>query len=674
MQPHDGPDDPVTPGSAASAPLRIGDWTVWPDLNRIARAGEQRLLEPRAMDLLVFLARHAGTTCSREQILDGVWGTRALVDGVVTKTVSDLRRALDDDVQAPVYVQTVSRRGYRLIAATQRAAPDAGQAADRTPAAPHRRQAVGTRLGLAAFAAALVLVLVFVSAWVRRDRGSGDDAVALPAIGAIGVRSFVPLGDNEHAYLAHGIAEQLAIALAQGGTLRVYGPAARDGDGWEGAQAAVDAVLAGSLWQQGGRLRLGLHLSDSEGGRMLWAWQRDFTPAETFTVVAEAVNRVARAVGRPGTALPKLDERGSHAAGAYLAYVRARELLRERGREDLLQARDLFADAVASDPDFALAHAGLAETWLALVNYRVLPRDEGFRAARAAAEQAMALDADLPESNRSLGWVLLNADWNLAGAQTLFERATALDPGDASGHQLLAECLSIQGKHEAAAQAIERALDRQPGSPLMQAVAGLVAHAGGRHEDALVRFERAARLEPRFTWLHRYRADALVRLGRRDAALAARLDLVAAEGATAPARAELAAATEAAGLDGYWRWQLRQLERQQAAGEAVEPSLLAEAAAANGEVERPLALVERIVVERGEYFLQLRHSPAFDRLRSDPRYRTLLARAGLDAARSADAPALVTPQVTPGPGAGGPRPIVDADRARWPGEARDQER
>lgn len=608
------------------AGFRVGDWIVHPGLNRIERSGEIRTLEPRSMDVLMFLAQRAGTTCSREQILDGVWGTRCVVDGVVTKIVSELRRALDDDAQVPSYLQTVSRRGYRLIAAV-----DVITNAVASDMAGTGREWSWRRI---AMAAAIVLFAVMATALLtHRMRGAMPSAMVRsiePVIGAIGIHAFDPIGGHDHDYLAHGISEQMAVALAQSGRVRVYGPAAMRGRDPYRADASLDAVLAGSLWQHEGRLRLNAHLTELRSGRMLWARQLDFAPADTFAVVADLVGEVARIADRhvDPTRL-RIDDRGSRLSEAYLAYLRARQLWRERDREDLARARDLLTEAIAIDPDFALAHAGLADTYLALVNYRVLPREEGFALAEAAARRALALEANLPEANRSAGWVRLNAYWDFAGARALFERAIALDPGDASAHQLLAECLSILGEHAAASAMIAQAVDLEPSSPLMRAVAGLIAYADGRYLEALDRFDQADRLGPKFSWLHRYRADALVRLRRIDAAIAARLALARAEGVEATALHELDAAVATRQLAGYWRWQLAYLERQRDAGRPVEIALLAEAYAANDRVDPALALIERILAERGEYFLLIRRSPAFDILAARADYRRLLTQAGL---------------------------------------------
>lgn len=258
-----------------------------------------------------------------------------------------------------------------------------------------------------------------------------------------------------------------------------------------------------------------------------------------------------------------------------------------------------------------------------------MPRELGFAQAEAAARQALALDANLPEANRAAGSVRLNVHWDFAGARALFERAIALDPGDASAQQWLAECLSILGEHAAARAVIAQAVELEPGSPLMRAVAGMIAYADGRHDQALEYFDQADRLGPRFSWLHRYRADALVRLRRVDEAVAARRALAQAEGAAPAALAELDAAIESAQLAGYWQWQLARLQQQQQAGQAVEPALLAEALAANGDIDAALQLLDQVLAERGEYFLLIRRSPAFDSLAGRDDYQRLLTRAGL---------------------------------------------
>lgn len=617
--------------------LDIGAWRVLPGLNRIRNGTTERALEPRAMDTLVFLARHAGTTCSREQILDAVWGTRSVVDGVVTKTISELRRALDDDAQQPRYIQTISRRGYRLliqVGNVRQEAATARPADDRQPNPPRpiaRRRVPGVLAAL--------LVLAGVS-YLLATLFPGDDLQTGPAsqsIRSVGVIEFEYVGDPRHDHFGRGFSEQITVALAQTDRVRVFGPsgmgAAPIRSTGSPTPPVVDAVVAGSVWSENDQVRINAHVTRTADREVIWARQIEFPAREAFSALSILAAQIGAGIGLPPDQELRvaLAARGSTDAEAYFAYLRARQLWRERDRDDLLRAHDLLRSAIDKDPTFALAHAALADTYLALVNYRVLSRQSGFEQASSAAQRALTLAPNLPEVHTSLGSVRLNAHWDFQGARASFEQALAINASDATAYQWYAECLSILGEHEQARAAIAHAIELEPGSPLMYAVAGLIEFGAGKLDDALERFDTALDLHPRFTWLHRYRSDALLQIGQPDQALAARIELLRADGVAETAIATMREQVQAAGMSAFWAWELDRLQALTSSGQTVEIALLAEALAANGRIDDAMGAIEQIVQMRGEYFLLLRRSSSFDALASDDRYLRLLAGLGLSA-------------------------------------------
>jgi DNA-binding winged helix-turn-helix (wHTH) protein len=207
-------------GSGPRGPFRLGEWLVEPSLNRLTRGDDTVALEPRLMDLLLLLARHPGEVLSPEATIDAVWAQQFVGEGLLRRAVASLREALGDDAKAPTYIETISKRGYRLIAEP---VPVGGEMApvslDET-----ERVAVGSawlrpRLLASTLGAVLLFGVVSVGVWRARQStlpGAGPNEpkrlVVLP---------FMNLGPSEHEYFADGMTVELINRLATASGLHV---------------------------------------------------------------------------------------------------------------------------------------------------------------------------------------------------------------------------------------------------------------------------------------------------------------------------------------------------------------------------------------------------------------------------------------------------------------------
>ncbi len=224
----------------------------------------------------------------------------------------------------------------------------------------------------------------------------------------------------------------------------------------------------------------------------------------------------------------------------------------------------------------------------------------------------------------------LNFHFRADEAIASYRKAIELAPSFASAWQFLAEAWSVSGHHPEAIAAADQAVELEPFSPVVHAVRGLVLLAARRPQAALEALDQALLLDPRFTWVHRYRAHALTRLGRKRAAAAAFVAEVQGWGEHGEELAKLERLVAERDLTGYWEWRLAQLLAMRGQGGAPGPTQLAEALAALGRNEEALTELARAPAALdGEYFLHYRESPAFDGLRSDPRFIALYSQFGL---------------------------------------------
>src|SRR5688572_330421 len=278
--------------------LRVGGWEVDPARNELRRDGEAVRLEPKAIEVLAYLARRPGEVIGREELLGAVWPGVVVGDDVLTQAIIKLRKALGDDAHRPRYIETISKRGYRLIASVEDASSPVGlspggEALPQRPAATgdraRPRAALALILGLA-----LVALVPIIGKHVRMPwplasdtRGAGSNAMPVVAILPLANLS----GDPTRDYFSDGMTEDLINGLGRFANLRVMSRAAVQG--FKGAAATPQAirtelgaryVVQGSVRESAGRVRVAIALSDAEAGTQLWSEQYEGEGAQVFDI------------------------------------------------------------------------------------------------------------------------------------------------------------------------------------------------------------------------------------------------------------------------------------------------------------------------------------------------------------------------------------------------------
>jgi len=309
-----------------STRFRVGDFAVDPGLNRIEGPGGARQIEPRAMQVLCVLYERAGETVSREELLREVWTGRVVVDETLTRSVSQLRQALGDGKQEPRYIQTVSKRGYRLIAETGDPEPAAPAASDRVfnesaPRIPSKK--IATAL-VALLFAGIIIVMLPRSPEQPIDRPAGETP-------SVAVMPFEHLGaEFEGVYLADGVTEEILNALASVPGLRVPSRhsafAFRDRDySLEEIAQRLDVrhILEGSVRRSGDELKISARLIDVSSDTTLWSRQFDGDIQRIFAMEEEIAGSVIEALAGslPNLAAQHSRVTRSRSVDAYSLYL-----------------------------------------------------------------------------------------------------------------------------------------------------------------------------------------------------------------------------------------------------------------------------------------------------------------------------------------------------------------
>jgi|KBSSwiStaDraftv2_1062776.scaffolds.fasta_scaffold17685_4 serine/threonine-protein kinase len=501
----------------------------------------------------------------------------------------------------------------------------------------------------------------FADAASLRRALRGDDsagALAVPEImdaapasaepvsgGAIRIRSLAVLplanrsGDPAQEFFVDGMTDALIADLAQIAALRVISRTSAmrfKGSDKPLPEIArdlhVDGIVEGSALLAGGRVRITVTLIEAATDRSLWAksYERELTDILTLqSEVARAIAEEVRVQVTPEERT-RLEPKGPVNPAAHVAYLQGRYLWNRWNTESFRHSLERYREAIEADPGYALAWAGLADSYATLGNTNAMAPAEAYVKAREAAERGLALDPSLAELHASLAYVHRFHDWDWARAERGFLRALELNPGYATGRRWYAQFLSGLGRHGEAIAEAERALELDPLSLVIHTAVGDVLFYARRYERAVSYYRRCVELDATFGPGHTDMARALEHLGRHEEAIAEFLLGVGhTPGAGMPASTGLATLLAAAGRREEAGAMIAALiERSQAA--YVSPYGIASAYAVAGENAKALDWLERAYEQRDGTLVWIKVHPRMDGLRAEPRFRELLSKMKLD--------------------------------------------
>ena len=465
--------------ASENSPLQIGEWTADPRTNELRRGGEALRLEPKAMDVLMLLARHAGRVVSRDELFAAAWPGVVVGDEALTQSINKLRRALGDDPRSPAYIETISKRGYRLVAAVGRP----GEA---------RRAGVRTAYGIGG--AVAVIALGIAAWWLHGARSAAPaaDAQREPWV-TVTVQPFEFIGsDASRAYLAQGIRENVVSALSRVSSLRVIRHS-----GSTPAQARY--IVAGSVQSVGDALRVNVHLADSRSGQNVWSSAFQHAHGELLQMQDEIVGRMVDALPAKVSDVEheRIARRYTRSVDAYDRFLRAQGAFLARTPEGNAQARDLYREAIAIDPGFARAYAGLA---MALALEQRLPGGAAAEPALARAfelaQTAAAIDPDIPQVYWAMAFVHAQARRHDAAIAAL-DRAIELDRSFADAYALQGGIHTYVGDPARSVALLRTAMRLNPdGGYLYLLLLGRAYFFQGDPEQALINLRAAAARNP----------------------------------------------------------------------------------------------------------------------------------------------------------------------------------
>ena len=620
---------------------RFLDFELDPGRYELRRKGRNVPLEKIPMDLLILLLEKKGDLVSREEIIERIWGKDVFVDSEagINTAIRKIRQSLHDDPENPRFIQTVVGRGYRFLPLikvvkeppvdlneTSTNTVDSPSIVPREVPSPHSWMiwAVGSVL--------VVFVLVLLGANVR---GSRDWLLGRSRPAAIRSLAVLPLEnlsrDPGEEYFTDGMTDELITDLAQIGELRVISRTSvmrfkgtRKPLPEIARELNVDAVVEGTVERYGDHVRVRAQLIRAADDRHLWAETFEREPEDILALQSEVASAIARQVQVKLLPGPRGGVRPVKSA-VYEEYLKGRFAWNKRSEAGLQEGIEHFQQAIATDPNYAAAYSGLADSYTTMGYLSYIAPKEAFPQARAAAVKALELDSTLAEPHASLAYVRFYHDWDWPGAEAEFRQAVALNPNYAAAHDWYSYFLTAVGRPEEALVEIRRAQEIDPLSLVISTDIGFQLYYQKRYDEAISQLRKTLQMNPKFPLAHLWLGRAYQQKQMYEEAIAEYRET---DAALPDWVVTLAAIGNVEGVAGKRREARDILAKLNTLAQKkyVTPYGVALVYDGLGEKDQALSWLDKALDDRSHWLVWIRLDPRWDAIRDEPRFKRIVSR------------------------------------------------
>ncbi len=615
--------------------FRVGTWLVAPRLNSISCNGTTIRLEPKVMQVLVCLAE-ARDVVSKETLMRTVWADTFVTDDVLTRSISELRKAFADDSKNPQYIQTIPKSGYRLVAPVEPVSTNGASSHDVKPAdepiAP-----TGVRYPRIA-AAVLVLIALSIGSYLLIRRLSSGSAG--PERAMLAILPFQSLStDSSEEYFSDGLTAEMISQLGRlpsdrlgviaWTSMRRY-KNSRQSEDEIGRELGANYILEGTVRRNGDRVRITAELVKvGNHGRHIWANTYDGTLGDVLALQ----NRVAREIasGIEPSITPQeqkvLAVNTAVQPEAYDAYLKGRFAM-EQSIDGYRKNIERFEEAIRLNPNYPKAYVSLAIAYRTLASFGYAPGSEAYQKGRAAALKAVELDPNSAEGHTELAWTDWRGRWDFAAADREFQLAASLNPGNAMVHETYALYLKSAGRFDDALVHARRDLELNPRAAFALTNTASLLGIMHRYDEALALFRKAIDESPNLPYPHQRMGSVYVWMGKLPEAITEFQKAVDLSHGEPERVAHLAYAYAVSGRSQEAQNLLRQLLRlsQQT---FVSPVFIAMIYAGLHDTDNALDWLTTACDRHDEWMVYLNVYPEFSELHSQPRFRELVRRVGI---------------------------------------------
>ena len=642
--------------------FHFAEFTVDGDQKVLLRHGVPHPLAPKVFDTLLILVENAGRLVGKNDLMNQLWPDTFVEEANLTFNIQQLRKLLGDDARQPRFIETVSRRGYRFIAPVEKllseketTIADAGNTAGNVDqrvlvtargesalAAEHEQTVItGARLrNILLLAAAVVVVFGAVGGWFIWSRSKRPQ----PSVNKLmlAVLPFQNLtGDPSQEYFSDGLTEEMITQLGNldpqhlgviARTSVMHYKNRQERLDQIGQELGVQYVLEGSVRRESDNVRITAQLSQVKDQTHLWSREYDRELSHLLLLQDEIAKEVADEIRptlvdtqkRPDTVhQPSLS---SSQYQAYDLYLKGEYFFNKRTIEGFEQAIDYFQQAVAKDPTYARAYAGIADCYALMGGYSGQPQTEFMQKARAAALHALQIDESLPEAHTALALIVQNYDWDWQTSEREFRRAIDLNPNYATAHHWYAEHLTWLGRFDEALRESERARQLDPLSLIIAADNGAILYFSRQYDRSIAQFLAVREMDPNFPRV--YMIEAAYEQKGSFADALANLEKLQTFGDANWTLAELSYCYGRSGQQAQAQRileKLLQLDRHH----QIEPAPILVAYLGLGNKDKAFVYLEKAYAQHSNILTTLKVDPRMDPLRSDARFQDLLHRVHL---------------------------------------------
>jgi TolB-like protein/DNA-binding winged helix-turn-helix (wHTH) protein len=642
----------------------LGEYRLEPDKRLLSLNGEPVRLTNKPFQVLLYLIEHRDRLVSRNELLDRFWEGKDVYDVTLTKCTGAIRKALSDSSESPRFIETRYAEGYRYIGPLDERSAQAGTSfveVDRTrevrivleeeiqttPIEAEERFGVETLARPLAsrktnqFARPIVLtlaltiiVLVTVAAILHFSRAGAESGTqVIRSIAVLPLKNLTE--DPAQDYFSDGMTESFISELSRIQGLKVISRASvfalkgKDIDPREvGKLLAVEAVLEGNVRKSDDRVRVAARLVSTKDGRVLWNSETYNRPlGDIFALQDEIACSVVAGLRVKLCVEGEARKRYTDNVEAYQAYLKGRYFLNKRTREGITKGIEYFQRASEIDANYALAYAGLADSYQKAVWFMNSPPDPLMEKARVAARRALELDETLTEAHVAMA-AAYYGDWNLSSSVRETELAIRLNPGSADAHHAHAYSLITVGRPDEAISEARQALELDPLDVVMSVDVGEILLYARHYDEAIEALKTAIEMDSTRVNAHADLARAYEQERMYMEAFAEEIKSEELAGASLEAIAALKEGYVSSGMSGFWHKRLV-LYKQRSRRSYLPPFHSAVAYARIGEKDHALDCLMRAYAERSPLLMGIGFLSEFDSLRSDARFSDLLRRVGL---------------------------------------------
>lgn len=667
--------------------ISLGEFQLEPEKRLLTLNGESVHLSNRPFQVLLYLMENRERVVSRKELLDKFWDGHEVYEVALSKCVGAIRKALGDRLDEPRFIETRWAEGYRFIyeLEKQQETPEsfvienggqdetnltagetvepnklndntsdalrandpaelsehfavAEKTSDLSTVQPKRQTNIAwkKRRLFVILLMGLLVISIPAAIWLRsRSNRAGNQPVMIRSIAVIPIKNLT--GDSEQEYLADGITEGLIASLSKIEGMKVSSRGSvfsfknKEADPKQvGEKLGVETLLEGSMQRNGESLRVEVRLVSTKDGSVLWSGE---THERSIKNIISLQDELARSVvtklggGQPPTHVAR---RYTENEEAYKLYQKGRFFWNKRTGQGFNKAIEYFNQAIALDPNYALAFAGLADCYMLISPYGIGKPQENFPKAKEFAEKALGIDPDLAEVHASLGHLEYLYEWNWAKAEENFKRAIKLNPNSELAHQWYANFLSSMGRNEEALSLIKRARELDPFSVAISTDVARVYYHAKDYDHAIEQWLKMLELDSNLSSYNSWLDMAYAQKGLYEKAIEQRLLFFAYRKVEEEKIAALKKAFKENGWAGYCREELNQSLQRVRQGDYVLSYNMARSYARLSEKEQTLEWLEKAYAEHSDHLVLLKVDPLFDFMRQDSRFQDLMRRIGFN--------------------------------------------